>query len=530
MPTSPDSSEPNESLSADSPLFCDLDTHRAMLQSIIDHSPADIYLKDLDGKYLLVNRNFGQRVGMDPALVIGKTAYHCFTRTEAEQRTTNDELVLKEGEARQFEEVVTMEDGVHTLLSEKFPVRDETGEINAVCGISTDITSRKSYEEKLRQLSSQIQQQGRTLETVLSASPNIVYMFDNQGRFLYANQSGAANFGVRPVDIIGKTWKMLNMPEGVFEPFMVHMRQVFKTGKTYRDHLSFPTPDGGQEFAYTLIPIMDIRGRVVNVIAYVNDITLDQEKDRILEKQNLELQRSNEELEEFARIASHDLNDPLRVVQQSLKQLREGLGEDIPDEAVEHLKNALDGAGRMKVLINDLLQYSQVGLEAEPARKIKMKELVALVERDMMLRLQESKAQLITGDLPIVWGDEGLLRQLLQQLISNGIQFNDDSNPRVEISFEQRNELFVFEVKDNGIGIEAGDFESVFQIFKRVHTRNGYSGTGVGLAICRKIVNQHGGDIWVRSMPGTGSSFFFSLPIRYKGSHQMTIDLFGESQ
>jgi PAS domain S-box-containing protein len=513
----------------ESPLFCNLDTHRAMLQSIIDHSPADIYLKDLDGKYLLVNRNFGERVGMDPTLVIGKTAYHCFTKDEADQKSANDERVINEGRARQFEETVTMQDGVHTLLSEKFPVRDETGEINAVCGISTDITSRKAYEEKLRQLSSQVQQQGRTLETVLSASPNIVYMFDSHGRFLYANQAGAANFGVRPVDIIGKTWKALNLAEGVFDAFMHHMGQVFKTGKSIRGSMSFPSPDGTQEFAYTLIPIMDVRGRVVNVIAYVNDVTLDREKDRILEKQNRQIQKSNEELEAFARIASHDLNEPLRLVQKNLKQLKDGLGNNLGEGIVEYLKNALNGAEQMKVLINDLLEYSKIGLKGGPFRKIKMNELVSQVEKDMMQRLRERGVSVRVGTLPLVWGDEQLLMQLLQNLVSNAIQYNDHEAPSIEILVDQRNDFWVFEVKDNGIGIEARDFDAVFQIFKRVHDRTKYSGTGVGLAICRKIVIQHGGDIWVRSMPGAGSSFFFSLPMRYQGGHQMTIDLFGET-
>ena len=528
MASNPENSESRETTSVESPLFCDLDNHRAMLQSIIDHSPADIYLKDLDGKYLLVNRNFGKRVGMDPTQVIGKTAQHCFNQDEADQKTANDEVVIKEGAARQFEEIVTMSDGPHTLLSEKFPVRDEQGQINAVCGISTDITSRKVYEKKLKQLSSQIQQQGRTLETVLSASPNIVYMFDNQGRFLYANQAGAANFGVRPVDIIGKTWKNLKLPEDVFAPFMDHVSRVFKTGKAIRGSMSFPTPDGNQEYAYTLIPIMDVRGRVVNVIAYVNDVTLDREKDRLLEQQTRELERSNQELEEFARVASQDLNDPLRKVQRHLNALDEILGKELQADSKSHLAGALEGTGRMKVLISDLLEYSRVGVRSEPFRKLKMDELIELVQKDLKLSLQKTGATITAEKLPVVWGNDDRLRQLLQNLISNGILYNDHAEPTIHISVEQRNDQWVFEVKDNGIGIESRDFDAVFQIFHRVDRRNENSGTGVGLAICKKIVAQHGGDIWVRSMPGAGSSFFFSLPIRYKGRSQMTIDLFGE--
>ncbi|MDA0346809.1 MAG: PAS domain-containing protein [Verrucomicrobia bacterium] len=527
MPPHPDNPKPETAASLDSPLFCNLDAHRVMLQAIIDHSPADIYLKDLEGKYLLVNRNFGERVGMDPSVIIGNTVHNYFTKSEADQKSVNDEIVVNEGKARQFEEVVTMSDGTHTLLSEKFPIKDENGKIYAVCGISTDITSRKAYEKKLRQLSQQIQQQGRTLEIVLSSSPNIVYMFDSQGRFLYANQSGAANFGVRPVDIIGKTLKSLKLPVGVFEPFMVHLVQVFKTGKTIKDQLEFSTPTSNQELSYTLIPIMDIRGRVVNVIAYVNDITLDREKDRMLKSQTLEINRSNEELDEFARIASHDLSEPLRLVQTHLKALNESMGS-LSDESKKHLELSLEGAGRMKVLIDDLLEYARVGIDVGKFQQLKMNEVLDAVERDLKLSIQESGATITIEKLPSIWGLEDQLIQLFVQLISNGLKFNTSQHPNIDISVEQRNETWVFEVKDNGIGIESSESERVFQIFHRTHSHKNYPGTGVGLAIARKIVQLHEGTIWVKSELGQGSSFFFSLPIRHKGGHQMMIDLFGE--
>ncbi|MCB1122856.1 MAG: PAS domain-containing protein, partial [Verrucomicrobiae bacterium] len=219
MPSSSENSDFDESWPLASALYCDLDSHRAMLQSIIDHSPADICLKGLDGRYLLVNRNFGMRVGMDPALVVGKTGYDFFAREEADRKTANDRLVLADGKSRQFEEMVTLADGLHILLSEKFPVCDEKGNITGICGIYTDITHRKADKEKLHRLSDQVQQQGRTLETVLSASPNIVYMFDNQGRMVYANQAGAARFKLRPVELIGKTWKTLCQERGGFDGF-----------------------------------------------------------------------------------------------------------------------------------------------------------------------------------------------------------------------------------------------------------------------------------------------------------------------
>lgn len=515
--------------SSESPLFCSLDAHRVMLQTIVDHSPADIYLKDLGGKYLLVNRNFGDRMEQDPTSVIGKTVFDCFSEAEAEEKAANDETVIREGKARQFEEVVTMDDGPHTLLSEKFPVRDETGVINGVCGISTDITTRKADEEKLRWMSRQIQQQSRTLETVLSASPNIVYMFDARGRFLYANQSGATHFAVRSVDMIGKTLKSLKRPEGVYEPLMLHLAQVFKTGKTIEGQLDFSTPAGRHELAYTLIPIMDIRGRVVNGIAYVNDITLEREKDRMLKAQTMELNRSSDELEDFARVASISLNDPLNIIQNYLSLLEKSLGDSLSDESRSHLERTRNGTARMKALMDDLIEYSRVGLKAEAYVQLSMNEIVDAAKGDLETRIQKSKATISVDKLPTVLGIASQIKQVWVHLISNALKYNKSGSPKVNISVAQNNDLWVFSISDNGIGIEAKDTDRIFQIFQRLHVRHAYSGTGIGLAVCRKIVQQHEGDIWLESEPGEGTTFFFGLPIRYKGGHQMMIDLFEET-
>ena len=521
----PNETEANPALETASPLFCNLDAHRVTLQAIIDHSPAEIYLKDLEGRYLLVNRKFCDRVATDPTQVIGKRPRDFFSPSETEQFVSNDQAVLTDGKASQFEETITLEDGVHTLLTDKFPLRDEHGTIYAVCGISSDITSRKNYEKNLRQLNSRIQQQGRTLETVLSASPSIVYMFDSQGRFLYANHAGAANFGVRPVDIIGKTWNSLKLAEGAFEPFMTQISQVFRTGKTIRGDLIIPTVDGSREYAYTLIPIMDIRGRVVNVIAYVNDVTRDREKDRALKQRAHELSRSNQELEQFAKIASRDLNEPLILLQRYLNQLEKDSQGDLREEQTKFLDLAIKSAGKMKVLVNDLVDYARIGKVKEPFKKVNMRDLLSQVKRELMAAINEPGMSISANSLPVVWGDETQLRLLLKHLVSNGLKYNRDPQPKVQVSVDRKSDRWVFEVKDNGIGINSSDCDRIFEVSHRLHHRTEYPGTGIGLALCRKIVIQHDGTIWVNSISGEGSSFYFSLPIHHKGADQMTIDL-----
>ena len=408
------------------------------------------------------------------------------------------------------------------------PSSPDHSKTNPVFSLESPSATPDPLEQEVEQLTRQVQQQSRTFETVLSASPNLVYMFDNGGRFIYANQLAAANFGVRPVDLIGKTWRSFDFHVGTFEVFLNNVSRVFKIGSTVTGSLSYQAEEGGKEFTYTLIPVMDVRGRVVNVVAYLNDITREREKDRVLEAQSRELDRSNLEMEEFARVASQDLSDPLKKVQRhlfSLEKSLEELGEHLHTETRIHLAGALQGADRMKVLLSDLLEYSRVGMRSESFRRVKMDDLIKQVEHDLVETLQNKGATVACDKIPVVWGNEARLRQLMKNLIFNGIQYNDTGNPIIEISVEERNEFWVFEVKDNGIGIESKDFESVFQIFHRLNRRTDSSGTGVGLALCRKIVALHGGEIWVRSMPGAGSSFFFTLPIYQHGGKQLTIDL-----
>jgi len=230
-----------------------------------------------------------------------------------------------------------------------------------------------------------------------------------------------------------------------------------------------------------------------------------------LEAANVELKRSNEELEHFAYIASHDLQEPLRMVASYTQLLARRYRGQLDADADEFIRYAVDGATRMKRLLQDLLEYSRVGSRRKPLKPTACEVVLERVLRNLGHALRDSQGEVTHTPLPTVLGDEVQLEQLFQNLIANGIKFRRAAVPRVHVSAEPCEEGFRFSVKDNGIGIAAEDTKRLFALFRRLHTAAEYPGTGIGLAVCKKIVERHGGRIWVESCVGEGAIFHFTL-------------------
>jgi signal transduction histidine kinase len=231
-----------------------------------------------------------------------------------------------------------------------------------------------------------------------------------------------------------------------------------------------------------------------------------------LAQRSQELMRSNAELEQLAYIASHDLQEPLRMVVSYLQLLEQRYGGQLDSDAHEFIEFAVDGATRMQALIDDLLTYSRVGTRAQPLQPTDCMAVVEVVIRSVRVAIKESGTRVTYDPLPTVAGDATQLMQLFQNLIANAIKFRRDQGPEIHIHAEPEDGFWRFSVQDNGIGIAPEYFDRIFVMFQRLHSRSTYSGTGIGLAICQKIVERHGGRIWVESTPGTGSTFQFTLP------------------
>ena len=233
-----------------------------------------------------------------------------------------------------------------------------------------------------------------------------------------------------------------------------------------------------------------------------------------LRQASSELVHSNTELQQFAYIASHDLSEPLRMVVSYLELLVDRSKDRLDAESREFIGYAVDGAHRMQALIDDLLAYARVGNRGQAFERVDCEKVFHSVLANLKVTVEESGAVIEHGQLPVVNGDPVQLTQVFQNLITNAIKFHGPAPPRIFVGSRRSNGEWIIQVKDNGIGIDPKDFDRIFVLFQRLHTRREYPGTGMGLAICKKIIERHGGRIWVESKSREGTTFYFTLPVR----------------
>ncbi len=249
----------------------------------------------------------------------------------------------------------------------------------------------------------------------------------------------------------------------------------------------------------------DESGKIVGVFAAARDI-----RDR--KRAEVELIRSNQDLQQFAYVASHDLQEPLRNVASCLQLLQEEYNNRIDAEADQYIHYAVEGAVRMKALIQDLLAYSRVGTKGKPLKPTDCEQILAATVENLRFAITETGAVITHDPLPTIHADDTQLLQVFQNLIGNAIKFRRDDPPCIHVSAVKNKADWIFSVKDNGIGIDSRYIDRIFMIFQRLHKRSQYDGTGMGLAIVKRVVERHGGRVWVESQLGKGTTFYFMMP------------------
>lgn len=377
-----------------------------------------------------------------------------------------------------------------------------------------DISDRKKYEAQLQKINQQIAMEKNFMEldskrllSILDGIEDIIYVADPETyELLHANEAFMENWGK---EVIGK--KCYKILQDRYEPCPFCTNNLIFGEYLDRPYVwEFQNEINKNWYRCSDKAIQWVDGRMVRF-----EIATDISKIKLLEEslkvKNEHLARSNKELEQFAYVASHDLQEPLRMVASYTELLQERYMGKLDKKADKYIGYAVEGAKRMQMLINDLLVLSRVNTRGKPFKPVDCSELAGKVLHGLANVINEKQARIHVETLPTIMGDEIQLFQLFQNFITNAIKFCGDEQPVVKISATRKNLDWVFSVQDNGIGIDPEFFERIFVIFQRLHERGTYEGSGIGLSIAKKIVERHGGTIWVESESGKGSTFYFTL-------------------
>jgi len=347
------------------------------------------------------------------------------------------------------------------------------------------------------------------LRTVVANAPLILFTIDPAGVYTMSDGAGLAALGREPGAVVGRS---------VFDVYRDQPALLDDTRRALAGTpVTFPSHVHGAVFDNHLTPLHDAQGRLISVIGVSTNITERARAEAALVENRRELERSNAELQQFAYVASHDLQEPLRTITSYLMllQLQRRYQGKLGADADEFIGFATDGVQRMSALIKAVLAYSRVGTHGAAFGPTDCGALVAAAVANLDARIAESDARVVYDALPAVHGDAAQLGQLFQNLIGNALKFTrPDVAPLVRVEAERQGDRWLVRVVDNGVGIAPAHTARIFQMFGRLHTRTEYEGTGIGLAVCQRIVERHGGRIWVESQPGQGATFLFTLPPR----------------
>jgi len=354
-----------------------------------------------------------------------------------------------------------------------------------------------------------------------------VVAFDRQLRFQLAEGPLLQALGYKAADIVGRSVLDL-LPDGRgWRQWEAHFRGALR-GQTF----SREVEDQGRFYQVDVVPIRDAEGIISGGLQVTRDISAlklqrasAERRAADMARTNAELNRyisTNLELEQFAYIAAHDLKEPIRTIISFAQLLQRRHGPSIDEEGQEFMEYIVQGSRRMEALISGLLDYSSLDKRGhQDLQTVSVHEILEGVLRNLANQIQERQVEVIFGELPVLRGDAVQLGQLFQNLVSNGIKFNTSAQPMIHIEGEPdpatRGDHWKFSVRDNGIGIPEDGMDKIFGIFRRLHNRDEYEGAGIGLAVCKKIVERHGGRIWAESKPGEGTCFCFTLPRLVKG-------------
>ena len=416
------------------------------------------------------------------------------------------EKIKQEEKIQHYETLRLKKDGTVINVSITIsPIFDSHGRFVAISCIGRDITEGKEAEEKLRGSEEKYR-------NIVETANEGILIIDDESLVTYANAKLTDMLGYSLEESIGKPiWDFIS--EESNDIIKLNLEKMLQDiNNSYE--LKLKKKDGSFLWTCTNIKVLfDEDGKLLGSLSMLTDITERKKAEETLKLKLDELALSNAELEQFAYVSSHDLQEPLRMITSYLQLLQKRYQGKLDDKADKYINFAVDGASRMQNLIQALLEFSQVSTRNRELEPANCNFILNQALSNLKLMIRDNKVTISHDPLPYVMADPTQLIQVFQNLILNGIIFHSEEAPKIHVSADKQVSEWVFSVQDNGIGIYPKYSERIFEIFKRLHKREDYNGTGIGLAICKKIVERHGGRIWVESELGKGSTFYFTLPI-----------------
>jgi PAS domain S-box-containing protein len=344
---------------------------------------------------------------------------------------------------------------------------------------------------------------------LFESTNDLIHIVDTDRKIKYLNNSWLSGLGYTKEEALHMPIRQFIQPASLNAYNLAEQKAI--AGRTTEPiEAIFVTKSGEELILEGSISCKFSAESLVYTSGIFKNVTRRKEMETELNNKATELTRSNNELEQFAYVASHDLQEPLRMINSYIQLLASRYKDHLDQDANDFINFAVDGSNRMRTLIQSLLEYSRVN-RIKPFEWVNAGDILQDVLTDLENTLLETGVQIHYGQLPVIFADSVLIGQLLQNLISNAIKFRNTSSPEIHISGEKKDNHFLFSVRDNGIGIQKPYFDKIFVIFQRLNGMEKYPGTGIGLAICKKIVERHGGNIWVESEYGKGSVFYFTL-------------------
>ncbi len=476
--------------------------YRLLIDGVQDYA---IFTLDPHGRVLSWNAGAERIKGYRADEIIGQNFSRFYLQSDIDQGKPKAELQTAATSGRSEGEHWRVRKGGSRFWANVVitAARSSSGSLLGFSEISRDISERKETEAKYRGL--------------LEAAPDAMVVVNQGGEIVLLNLQAEKQFGYHRDELVGQKVKNI-IPEGFAERLIADgtrsaaeaLAQQIGTGIELHGRRK-----DGSEFPIEIMlsPLESTEG--ILVTAAIRDITVRKDAETHLVRTVGELKRSNDELQQFAYVASHDLQEPLRMVASYTQLLAKRYKGRLDSEADEFIAYAVDGSNRMQGLIRDLLAYSRAGTNGKALREISSEKALKDALSNLRATIQESGALVTHDSLPTITSDDTQLVQVFQNLVGNAIKYRSARVPQVHVSATKNGgKEWIFSVRDNGLGIDPQYFERIFVLFQRLHGREEFKGTGIGLTICKKIVERLGGRIWVESQPEKGSTFCFALPER----------------